>query len=244
MTLKAAEYTIRLTRPAEQPVSVAWATKNGTAIGGLDFKPSSGSVTFEPGETQKQISIDLIERGVQLERVFYVMLTGAVGAEILDDEGRCVIRPAGVLGPLIKSGLVTNAYHNVEGRGGYFHELAGTSEGQTIAIEAALLAHQVLGDTEAGNWYKALGLTMLDAMGDGSLDGPMLRQPFPTSTDFALLHWLFAARGDVPAQQITSTGVIVPEAVAIRHRYSDCAWYLAGEVAGTTHPRLGTPTSL
>lgn len=200
-----ATYTIKLTRPAQEAVSVAWATRNGTARAGLDFHSASGVVTFQPGETRKAIQINLIERDTVLERSFDVVLTGSVNAEILDDEGRCTIKPVGVIGPLIKNGLVTNAYHNVEGRDGYFHEFAGTSEGQTIAVEAAFLAYAALKDADpvTAEWYRTLGVSALDSIGDGSRRGPMLRQPFPQDGDtFTLLHWLFAARGDVPAQAI------------------------------------------
>lgn len=200
-----AEYTIKLTRPAQEQVSVAWATRDGTAKAGLDYYSASGVAVFRPGQTQQKIAVDIIERATLLARSFDVILTGASNAEILDNSGNCLIRPRAVIGPLIKNGLVTNAFHNVEGRGGYFHEFAGTSEGQTVAIEAAFLAYVALKDTNPAiaKWYQTLGISLLDTIGEGSRVGPMLRQPFPTSADtLTLLHWLFAARGDVPAQSI------------------------------------------
>ncbi|MBK3745448.1 hypothetical protein G3A39_40500 [Paraburkholderia aspalathi] len=200
-----AEYTIKLTRPAQEQVSVAWVTRDGTAKAGIDYRSASGVVVFKPGQTHQKIQIDILERSTQLARSFDVLLTGASNAEILDDSGTCLIKPKGVIGPLIKNGLVTNAFHNVEGRGGYFHEYSGTSEGQTVAIEAAFLAYVALKDADqvTAEWYRTLGVSLLDSIGDGSRVGPMLRQPFPTSSDtLTLLHWLFAARGDVPTQSI------------------------------------------
>lgn len=200
-----AEYIIKLTRPAQEQVSVAWATKDGTAKAGLDYYSSTGVAVFKPGQTQQKITVEIIDRLTLLARSFDVILTGASNAEILDNSGNCLIRPRAVIGPLIKNGLVTNAFHNVEGRGGYFHEFAGTSEGQTVAIEAAFLAYAALKDASPSDaaWYRTLGISLLDTVGDGSRVGPMLRQPFPASADtITLLHWLFAARGDIPAQAI------------------------------------------
>jgi hypothetical protein len=113
------------------------------------------------------------------------------------------------VGPMIMDGLITNSYHIETGRGGYFHTNSGTSEGQSVMIFGMLLAYQVLrvssvvSEREAADYYFELAQEMLDAMGDGSTTGPMIRQPFPeVATDLTLPHWLFAARGDVPEQGI------------------------------------------
>jgi len=112
-------------------------------------------------------------------------------------------------GPMIMNGLIVNAYHQETGRGGYFHHNSGTSEGQFIFIYSLFLAYEALigGNPEqqaTARYYKTLAQTMLDAMGSGdSYLGPMLRQPVPSSVDtITLLHWLFAARGDIPGQQV------------------------------------------
>lgn len=112
-------------------------------------------------------------------------------------------------GPLVKSSLITNAYNNQLGRGGYFHSNSGTSEGQSVAIEGALRAARVLlqdntFEQSAAEWFKMLGISLLNGIGSGSLRGPMLRQPFPSSAEtITLLHWLFAAKGDIPGQVAT-----------------------------------------
>lgn len=52
-----AVFTITLSAALEVPVNVAWQTKDGTAKAGTDYEAASGSVTFEPGETAKQIQV-------------------------------------------------------------------------------------------------------------------------------------------------------------------------------------------
>lgn len=109
-------------------------------------------------------------------------------------------------GPMIVGGLIVNAYHQETGRGGYFHHNSGTSEGQFIFIYGLFLAYEQLIDSEpeTANYYKTLAVQMLDAIGTGdSFVGPMLRQPIPSNPNtLTLMHWLFAARDDIPGQEV------------------------------------------
>lgn len=111
-------------------------------------------------------------------------------------------------GPLIANGLIANAYHQETGRGGYFHHNSGTSEGQFIFIYGLYMAYeQMMNGTPtqkaAGAYYRNLAEEMLDAMGDGSEIGPMLRQAVPSNANtITLMHWLFAAKGDIPGQEL------------------------------------------
>lgn len=62
-----AVYTVRLTSASTLPVTVDYITVDGTAtVAGNDYVPTSGTLTFNPGETAKNITIqvkadDLIE---------------------------------------------------------------------------------------------------------------------------------------------------------------------------------------
>lgn len=198
---------VSLSRKSTDEISVDWATEDNTAIGGVDYTPGSGVVVFKPGEVSKDVEIDVISRQTNNKRSFFVHIDGAVNAVISDGSGVCNLIPAAPNGPLVKSSLTTNAFNNVNGRGDYFHYNAGTSEGQSIAIESALRAMRVLssGNAEeksAADWYKLLAVSLLYGVGSGSRNGPILRQPFPTSADtITLLHWLFAAKGDIPGQK-------------------------------------------
>lgn len=57
-----AVFIVRLSAALEVPVTVAWKTKDGTAKAGTDYEAASGSVTFEPGETTKQIQVSVYGR--------------------------------------------------------------------------------------------------------------------------------------------------------------------------------------
>lgn len=212
---RTATFTVTLSEPSDERVSIEYQTIDLTAVSPSDYTASNGVLTFEAGETVKTITIpvrdDLV--GQPAER-FAVTLLKPKGCEIARVDGICDIPASGSVdpepqnGPLILNGLITNAYHNELGSGGYFHHNSGTSEGQSIGIEGSLLAYQVLNEgnaseVQAADWYKANGLSMLDAMGSGSRSGPMLRQPVSSNNNtITLLHWLFAARGDIPSQGI------------------------------------------
>ena len=49
-----ASFEISLSKTADAPVTVAYATADGTADEGSDFMTTSGQITFEPGETTEQ----------------------------------------------------------------------------------------------------------------------------------------------------------------------------------------------
>lgn len=203
------DIVISLSQKATEEISVKWQTVDDTAIAGVDYVASAGELKFPPGVTSTKIAVPIIARTTSNIRKFFIVLDDPVNAEIADASGECRIVPVLANGPLIKASLITNAYNNQLGRGGYFHSNSGTSEGQSVAIEGAIRAYRVLKDgnafeQSAGEWFKLLGVSLLGAIGTGSLNGPMLRQPFPTSADtITLLHWLFAAKGDIPGQVAT-----------------------------------------
>lgn len=201
--------SILLSRAATEDVSVSWQTIDDTAIAGVDYVAASGTVHFKKGEVAKNIDIEVIPHATSNSRQFFIELSGPVNAVILDGIGECSIIPVNANGPLVKSSLITNAYNNQLGRGGYFHSNSGTSEGQSVAIEGAIRAWRVLNggdsaDKSAGEWFKLLGISLLYGIGSGSRNGPILRQAFPAHADtITLLHWLFAAKGDIPGQVAT-----------------------------------------
>jgi urease beta subunit len=71
-------FTVTLLAPYDQPVTVNYATVNGTATAGNDYVAKSGTITFAPGETSKTITI-VVNRDKNLEsnETFFVDLSGA-----------------------------------------------------------------------------------------------------------------------------------------------------------------------
>jgi hypothetical protein len=93
-------------------VSVDWATVNGSATAGSDFTGASGTLTFNDGETSKQIDIDILPDAVQEStQSFTVALSNPQGAAALVGTGTATIvitdddRPTG--GKLLSAGPLT-----------------------------------------------------------------------------------------------------------------------------------------
>jgi len=78
-----ARFTVTLSAAASSPVSVVYATANGTATAGSDYTAKSGTLSFAVGETAK--TIDVLVTGdtqVEADETFLVRLTSAAGATI------------------------------------------------------------------------------------------------------------------------------------------------------------------
>ena len=57
---QAATFHVHMTRPAEKALTVQYATQDGTAEAGKDYRSATGTLTFAPGETAKQVTVELL----------------------------------------------------------------------------------------------------------------------------------------------------------------------------------------
>jgi ELWxxDGT repeat protein len=80
-----ATFTVTLSRPVPQNVTVDYATANGTAGAGSDYVATSGTLTFAVGEISKFITVAVIGDAIaELNESFVVNLSNAVGATLSD----------------------------------------------------------------------------------------------------------------------------------------------------------------
>ena len=71
-------FTATLSAAATSTVSVNYATVNGTAAAGSDYVATSGTLAFVPGETTKQILVDVVgDTAYEANETFSVSLSGA-----------------------------------------------------------------------------------------------------------------------------------------------------------------------
>ncbi|MBS7790189.1 cellulase family glycosylhydrolase [Roseococcus sp. SDR] len=78
-------FTIALSKPATETVTIPWSTQDGTALAGSDYQAASGSVTFAPGETSKTISVIILgDAAVEANETFGVVLGAPAGATLAD----------------------------------------------------------------------------------------------------------------------------------------------------------------
>mmetsp|Transcript_8923 Transcript_8923/g.24093 ORF Transcript_8923/g.24093 Transcript_8923/m.24093 type:complete len:863 (+) Transcript_8923:104-2692(+) len=82
----------------DMPLSVSYATKDGTAVAGIDYKPVQGELKFGPGEVSKEIEISIIDDDMSepdvtfcvvlsdLQGVGVVLVQDMVPVTIVDDD--------------------------------------------------------------------------------------------------------------------------------------------------------------
>ena len=81
------DFAVTLSRAASGTVEVAYATADGTATAGEDYTRSGGTLSFAPGETEKTVSVPVLDDAIdEGEETFTLRLSGASGAVIADGE--------------------------------------------------------------------------------------------------------------------------------------------------------------
>jgi len=81
-------FALTLDNPSSSPVTVQFATQNGTAIAGSDYVAAAGSVTISAGSNGTTIPVQVIgDTTFEPNDRFFVNLTGVVGATIADGQG-------------------------------------------------------------------------------------------------------------------------------------------------------------
>jgi|GEM_PF-376245 len=85
-------FTISLSFAPTGPVTVNYATANGTAIAGSDYVASSGQVSFAAGETSKTVSVPVIgDTRPENAEAFTLTLSSPTGATLGDSSGTATI---------------------------------------------------------------------------------------------------------------------------------------------------------
>ena len=83
-----AAFTVTLSAPSDQPITVRYATADGTARAGADYQAAAGTLTFAPGETSKTVAVPVVgDRVVEPNETFFIRLIDPANAWIADDLG-------------------------------------------------------------------------------------------------------------------------------------------------------------
>jgi len=80
-------FHLYLTRPCDEAVSVQYATEDGTAEKDKDYRPAGGTVTFAPGETTRQVTVELLaddDTNEPQAEAFFLTLKGPEGIGVTD----------------------------------------------------------------------------------------------------------------------------------------------------------------
>ena len=87
-----ANVIVRLDSASTSPVSVSFATSGDSATAGSDFTGVSGTLTFNPGEVVKSVSVGLVDKAaVERTERFFFNLSNASGGEIAQSRATITI---------------------------------------------------------------------------------------------------------------------------------------------------------
>jgi hypothetical protein len=76
-------FNVTLSAPSTSPITVNYSTADGTASAGSDYSAVSGTITFAPGQTSRQIVVPVLGDATQeANETFVVKLAGASGATL------------------------------------------------------------------------------------------------------------------------------------------------------------------
>jgi hypothetical protein len=133
-------FTIRLSRASGKTVTVDYSCSDGTAMGGLDYIPTNGTITFLPGITNRTVRIAVYgDRLNESSETFFVHLETAVNATIADGEGMATIRNNDAL-PTISVGDTTA----LEGEDAVFTVRLSAASGRSVSVNYATASGRAL----------------------------------------------------------------------------------------------------
>lgn len=85
-------FNIKLSEPSGHVVTFNYGTAPGTASVGLDYLPKSGTLAFEPGETNKTFVVKIVGDTIHEDaETFFLNLSAATFAVIDDNQGKATI---------------------------------------------------------------------------------------------------------------------------------------------------------
>ena len=118
MSRRAATFEVKLSMPSPLPVTVGYASEDGTAKAGQDYEPRVGQITFAPGEVSKTVDVKILSNEPAWQaKTFSLVLLSAVNAELHQVRKEAVMEEEieeNVLDAYVSRVLRTWASHVVE----------------------------------------------------------------------------------------------------------------------------------
>jgi subtilisin family serine protease len=145
-------FTVSLSSPSTDDITVAYATADGTALAGSDYTGVSGTLTFLAGTTSQPVTVDVAgDSAVENNETFAVNLSNATNAPIADSQG---------VGTIVNDDFATpsisiNSVANYEGNRGFtkfvFTVSLSAASNQTVSVAYSTAS----GTANSGSDFKA-----------------------------------------------------------------------------------------
>jgi uncharacterized repeat protein (TIGR01451 family) len=154
---KTLDFTVTLSTASGQTVTVDYATADNTATAGTDYQAASGTLTFNPGDTTKTVSVIINgDTTVEPNETFFVNLTNPSNATTTDNQGQGTITNDDVT-PSISITDVTLNEGNAGTTAFTFTVTLSPSSTQTVTVDYATAD----GTATAPGDYTAIATTQL-----------------------------------------------------------------------------------
>ena len=212
---------VTLSTASTKAVSVHFATSDGTATAPGDYVTSTGTVTFQPGETAKAVPVSIVgDTTVEPNETFTVTLSSPVNATIAGGAATVTINNDDVAVP--RSGHYAGT--TSQGRSIAFDvsgdastlsniifnfDLTCTEISATLPNEPFDLSGATVGPLQAPNWAWAFSIPYTDPDGSGSMNTTMsgkLTAPGSASGTFRI-DFIFTSINGVGPVHCTSGAV-------------------------------------
>jgi hypothetical protein len=143
-------FTVSLSAASAFPITVNWASADGTATGGIDYTSANGSLTFNPGDSQKTITINASGDVItETSETLSVTLSSPTNASLGDSSGTGTILDDDYAGDLQFAAATYSVNEAVEAKSIIVTRAGG-------AAGTATIHYQISGGTAAvGEDYTA-----------------------------------------------------------------------------------------
>jgi hypothetical protein len=156
-----ATFTVSLSSPSGNAVSVDFATENGTATAPGDYLAASGTLVFDPGQTTESVSVtvngDTLD---EADETYFVNLSNPVNATIADAQGLGTITDDDPL-PALSIDDVSVVERNVGNSNATFTVSLSAPSGVVVSVDYATAD----GTATAGSDYQARNDTLTFSAG-------------------------------------------------------------------------------
>ncbi len=164
----AAVFTVSLSGAAGVPVTIDYATADGTAVAGTDYAAAAGTLTFAAGQTSRTISVNVNgDTAVEPDETFIVNLSNPSGATIADGQGvGTITNDDTALPPPGPQPVVWTSLVGVSASGNSLTKTAAAGWGNAGAVSTQQIASgdgYVEFTASERNTYRQLGLSFGDS---------------------------------------------------------------------------------
>jgi aryl-phospho-beta-D-glucosidase BglC (GH1 family)/ribosomal protein L35AE/L33A len=201
-----ARFTVTLNQAASAPVTVVYATANGTATAGSDYTAKSGTLTFAAGELSKTVDVAVAgDTQVESDETFLLRLTSATGATIATPQATGTILNDDLAPPVINVS-VGNVAKN-EGNSGTAALRFSVTLNQAAGAPVTVVYATANGTATSGSDYTAKTGTLTFAAGEISkaVDVLVVGDTLIEADETFLLRLTSASGATIATSQATGT---------------------------------------